>query len=756
MSTILEINDNLFVVNGRIQQGYVSRLSPSFRTIGVQQRDDDSSVNRYPNPAWPLGLGWARAKRDSGRGVGGLKDSTAWTAIGPVTLGKLQETQTHASVADHFKKAVNFKGDLWGIFEEDSSGSRDLLVSRKFGATSDDWTGGSTVHTSAVNGNIPTGQDLVVHKSSMFVLRTETISPPTKNIYKVDSSTDGATWNDASGTGWPDTTATHDYIPGTILQRQLFNDDLGRLLPFGNVLLAAIWRHIDSSDGDGTIEVLSTTDSGSNWASGVTIPSGDGPKALVDWYDLDGNRAPVLITAEGIYSIDTSASTFETIRELDGDPANGRFARVAGNGKLYVGLGTGKVLVLDITSTGHLTSFVSGPGGDGLVTARQGHVTFMLPVDGWMLVGYGGHAASTFASIFMIDTQTVLEDPESKKLFNPWHHMWEDTTGNLDIVAMAYSTEDDSTARLHFAVEGNDASINYHIEEPFANPLESTTVKYQLTSVLRLPDDDLGDPQSTSTMLQMLVDADDLTAGSGGSGGSGDEFITPRYGLDGASDTTVTREDFLSGTLTRPFGAFGSITAFADADGGQVTVTSASHGLANGNIVTITGTTSYNGTFTIANVSTNDYEITDTFVADDGTGTWIHPVGVAGRRIGINLLLDRSTTETNRPILNEFELQAQHVYTDKERYEFVIDIDKSIPFFTKTANTDPHETVIAAILAIGVSETLVTYTAGGATQRRVKVPHNEQPVLDLEVRGADVSNRGYRTGFATMVLEEGI
>tara|TARA_R110002051_G_scaffold204723_1_gene270809 strand:- start:2834 stop:4555 length:1722 start_codon:yes stop_codon:yes gene_type:complete len=66
----------------------------------------------------------------------------------------------------------------------------------------------------------------------------------------------------------------------------------------------------------------------------------------------------------------------------------------------------------------------------------------------------------------------------------------------------------------------------------------------------------------------------------------------------------------------------GSITAFADAGGGQVTVTSAAHNLNNGDSVTIIGTTNYNGTFTIASVTTNTYDITDTFNGDDATGTW--------------------------------------------------------------------------------------------------------------------------------------
>ena len=67
----------------------------------------------------------------------------------------------------------------------------------------------------------------------------------------------------------------------------------------------------------------------------------------------------------------------------------------------------------------------------------------------------------------------------------------------------------------------------------------------------------------------------------------------------------------------------GSITAFADGGGGQVVVTSASHLMVNGSSVTVSGTTSYNGTFTVSNVTTNTFEITDTWVSNDATGTWV-------------------------------------------------------------------------------------------------------------------------------------
>ncbi len=69
--------------------------------------------------------------------------------------------------------------------------------------------------------------------------------------------------------------------------------------------------------------------------------------------------------------------------------------------------------------------------------------------------------------------------------------------------------------------------------------------------------------------------------------------------------------------------ATGTIASFADATGGQVTVTTdAPHGMSNKQVTTITGTTSYNGDFLITNVSASAFEITDTWVANDATGAW--------------------------------------------------------------------------------------------------------------------------------------
>lgn len=89
----------------------------------------------------------------------------------------------------------------------------------------------------------------------------------------------------------------------------------------------------------------------------------------------------------------------------------------------------------------------------------------------------------------------------------------------------------------------------------------------------------------------------------------------------------VTLEGAGKGTVLRSVTNSVSITAFADAGGGEVTVTAASHGLVERQGITIAGTTNYNGTYVISYVDANNFKITVTWVSDDATGT------VSGNRI---------------------------------------------------------------------------------------------------------------------------
>lgn len=134
----------------------------------------------------------------------------------------------------------------------------------------------------------------------------------------------------------------------------------------------------------------------------------------------------------------------------------------------------------------------------------------------------------------------------------------------------------------------------------------------------------------------------------------GEEFIR------GSSDTGGAAVTLTSGNIAKGVDAAASykaelgstnknpsaaITAFSDAGGGQVTVTSVGHTISTGDSVIISGTTNYNGTFTVANATTDTFEITDTWVADDATGIWINDTywGIETTPTASNLVIIEAT-----------------------------------------------------------------------------------------------------------------
>jgi len=135
-----------------------------------------------------------------------------------------------------------------------------------------------------------------------------------------------------------------------------------------------------------------------------------------------------------------------------------------------------------------------------------------------------------------------------------------------------------------------------------------------------------------ATVTASPIDSFDIEIWSNHASGYPDAKLTNSktmrvYNSSGTTDFTNTPSDLYLGSTA-------SITAFADAGGGDVTVTSANHGLSSGTLVTISGTTNYNGTFSISSVTTNTFDITDTWVSDDGTGTWVsHPIAHAASPI---------------------------------------------------------------------------------------------------------------------------
>lgn len=78
----------------------------------------------------------------------------------------------------------------------------------------------------------------------------------------------------------------------------------------------------------------------------------------------------------------------------------------------------------------------------------------------------------------------------------------------------------------------------------------------------------------------------------------------------------------------------GDIESAVDGGGGAVTITSTAHGLSNGQYVHIWDTTSYNGVFAVSSVATDKFNITDTYVAAETSGSWGRVFSASPKNIG--------------------------------------------------------------------------------------------------------------------------
>ena len=101
----------------------------------------------------------------------------------------------------------------------------------------------------------------------------------------------------------------------------------------------------------------------------------------------------------------------------------------------------------------------------------------------------------------------------------------------------------------------------------------------------------------------------------------------------------------------------GPITVFNDLGGGVTQVTSTGHPLSNGDAVTITDTTTYNGTFTIAGVAAGSFNIIHTGNTAETTGNWTHNLASGSTGAGWDLNVSPAAVQGGAG--NEYS----HLYT---------------------------------------------------------------------------------------------
>ena len=99
----------------------------------------------------------------------------------------------------------------------------------------------------------------------------------------------------------------------------------------------------------------------------------------------------------------------------------------------------------------------------------------------------------------------------------------------------------------------------------------------------------------------------------------------PTYNIEDTADVSSSIGNYYSDegnlVITSRTVVLSAFADGADGDGTDVTVTSADHGFSNGDSVIITGTSNYNGTYTIDAVTADTFDIEDSFNTGETTGS---------------------------------------------------------------------------------------------------------------------------------------
>ncbi len=528
------------------------------------------------------------------------------------------------------------------------------------------------------------GFDLTTHKAKMYAIGSSGVE---ELKYEVWSSDDGLEWATATGTGWSGGTL----MTTTTTRSNQFDSDGARLCDFGNTLLAAIYDEANQE-----IEIYYTVDNGANWTTGAVVTSGYGPKSFIVGPNpiTLNTSAPLLFTAEGVYRIDSAGTTEDLLLEFDGAPANGRWAAYGMDGSLWSPTDSYSYLHYELTGTsGREVGFVHPK--EALPAARYGFGNmFTAPTAPYMIVAHGGGLAGQRASIFAVD-YTSYEDSEVGRTW-PLHSLYYEDDANVVLHAIGYSAEDDATPRLHFGLVGATSDELYHLEHPFTDPASGQTMKFQASSYLEVSEDDIGDPHADSALMNVRIDADNLSTTDAG------EFVAFEYGIDGAEWNDNAEGEatfvgnFVSGDKLLHFGV----------------------------------------------VHQNE-----TGETESGSET-----GISAKTLRSRIVLHRDAGDNTQFVsIKEFQLEARNRVAVLKGWSFDIDLADCLAV-EKTFNTT--EEVITALNAIQDKVVLMPFYIGESAEYLVEMASGTWK-LDLpEDGGGDGEQLGIRTGTATITVEE--
>ena len=408
---------------------------------------------------------------------------------------------------------------------------------------------GAISSTTATSVPVTSAVDLKVHDTILVGTEEMHITAISTNTLTVERGYNGTTA--ATQLDEALVMVLHDIRHSLLENVVTANEDIdaGLLAEIGGELVAAVW-----DEAGKVIRFYSSTDGGDKWQDeNVRLGSNNGPQGLVVYPDIDRENKLYLATNEGVHIIDTGSTdwTSELVFRMPSHEDNGRRMAIH-NGGIWVAQGVGDSSpppVSRITVQGDRRVIEAGYGlsfGDGVPEDLHGPIRWMVSAGDFLFASVGGGAADTNARVVCWNGKG-------------WHHMTKYGTANKKIQWIDFSSRDDGTPRLHYAVRtGNTVSNTAFLAEPLVNPRSGVGIKRAdldgtNAGHIELPYFDFGLPQESKSILAVHVVAEDLTDTS-------NEFIEVEYGINGAA-TTTDLANFTSSTVKATFGSDAGLSA---------------------------------------------------------------------------------------------------------------------------------------------------------------------------------------------------
>ena len=500
-------------------------FAPQFRTEGVQQQADLRGASTKVFGDFSHGFGRSRVPSDKANDPNEYKrfwDSTMETRWGDGARQSILPEQSVETVLERIRGAIDFKGTLGGIWEDDTGTD---LVWALYTQTDDTWDQTPiSIVAAAVNA---VGLDVIEYKGSIIVLA----AIGTDDHIAYVSTDDGASFAAVATTVLP---------TGLLTSVGLHEDMRGGMLAINGLgeLVYCLWNE----DG-GSIDFYSST-SAAGVVTGapdleISIASGNGPLGLVSFTGEDNTDKLYLLTVEGLHEIDVSGAWTSTlVRSLNSSNSTGGALAVGDDGFLWMAQGVSndapaRCFRMD-PGTRRITEVPNDLGiHDGVPTDMLGPIRRLVPSGGLMYAAGGGGAASRNGWVLCHNG------------FG-WHYMFQDATANRLLDFLHISAFDDGEERLHFGIRTAAAtSDTQYLAFPNTNPEALTgSIKRTQTTVLDLPFFDGGMPTTPGVILQTQMSATRLTS-------TGNEFVNVDYAVDGGTRGSTDLGNFDSGLFNK-------------------------------------------------------------------------------------------------------------------------------------------------------------------------------------------------------------